>query len=389
MNIQQSLAEVAIQLPHILLPNKEVDYSKFAVIACDQYSANKNYWGKVKSWVGNAPSSLNIILPEAYLGQNDKEAVQHINTTMKSYLENHVFQTISHSLVYVRRHTTTGIRKGLVVALDLDLYDYTSGSTSMIRATELTIVDRLPMRIAIRENASVEIPHIMVLINDKKDALMSILEKEYKQCDCLYDFELMMNGGHISGYQINQEKILADIAKVLKNLLQENKGFLYAIGDGNHSLAAAKAIWEKIKPTLSAEQKMTHPARYSLVELVNLYDPALKFEPIHRLVMNVDTQQLEKDLNLNPNQYADLQVLQPKLDEWLKHHPQAELEYIHGEEECRELGKKPNHYPIIFGEFEKDSLFEVVETKGAFVRKSFSMGEANDKRFYLEAKRIQ
>ncbi|MGL4347145.1 MAG: DUF1015 domain-containing protein, partial [Chitinophagaceae bacterium] len=308
MHIQQSFAEVAIQLSNILLPNKDIDYSKFAVIACDQYSANKNYWEEVKLGIGNSPSSFNIILPEAYLEENDKDAVQQINTTMQTYLENNVFQTISNSLIYVRRHTTTGIRKGLVVALDLEQYDYTSGSNSMIRATEYTIVDRLPTRIAIRENAIMEIPHIMVLINDKKDMLMSMLEKSYKQLHCLYDFDLMMNGGHISGYQINQEKILLEVVKILKNLLQENNGFLYAIGDGNHSLAAAKAIWEKIKSTLSKDQKINHPARYSLVELVNLYDSAFKCEPIHRLVMNIDTSQFKKDLNLNANESLDLQV---------------------------------------------------------------------------------
>lgn len=390
-NTEKLLKEVGIKIDNILLPNKSVDLSLFSVVACDQYSAQKEYWTDVKNIVKNKPSSYNLILPEAYLTKDNSEYKKNITTTMREYIDNKTLVDIGKCFVYVRRHTVSGIRKGLVVSLDLEHYSYTPGNKSLMRATEKTVVERLPVRIDIRESAKIEIPHVMVLIDDKKNKLMNMLESEYKNLECLYNFELMKNGGSIEGYKVDSNDIYLSIANILHELLaNSNDNFLYAVGDGNHSLAAAKTIWENKKKTLTKESQENDFARYSLVEIVNLYDEALIFEPIHRLLINVDRNKMESELNINFSDNHDLQTLQPKLDEYLSKHPESEIEYIHGKNECIELASDKNKkcVPIVFGDFEKDSLFDVVSKNGVYVRKSFSMGHAFEKRYYLESKII-
>lgn len=387
---KQALAEVGVSLPNILLPADSVDLHRFSVIACDQFTAQPEYWQDVENIVGDVCSTLRITLPEVYLADNNDDAIDRINTTMRQYLEKHLLVDIGETFIYLRRRTSAGVRQGLVVALDLEQYDYTKDAKSMIRATEGTIVDRLPPRIKIRSGAPLETPHIMVLIDDHENRLMSLLAEQVETMECLYDFTLMKDGGHSEGYRVDAPKIVLEIARILKELkLQGGDNFLFAMGDGNHSFAAAKACWDAIKPTLSPKERENHPARYALAELVNLYDPALTFEPIHRLLYNVDPDAVQRELGFNAANPPDAQMLQPKLDEWLKAHPEAELEYIHGEQECRELGDKPDRLAIVFPEFDRDSLFAVVRQKGAFVRKSFSMGEARDKRYYLECRKIK
>lgn len=388
---KKALAAVGVKVPSILLPDKDADFSKFSVIACDQFSARADYWHEVEALVGSAPSALNLILPEAYLCDNNDERIEKINKTMEEYLSKDVLTDIGETFVFLRRNTTSGVRKGLVLALDLEHYDYSKDAKTMIRATEGTIIERLPPRIKIRENAPLESPHIMVLIDDKADRLMSYLESRVDSFECLYDFDLMQNGGHSTGFRVDSETDLLKIAEILSDLkAQGGDDFLFAMGDGNHSFATAKACWEKIKPTLSAEQRENHPARWALVEVVNLYDKALRFEPIHRLLYNVDPEEFCRELGFDPENPPDAQVLQPKIDAYLAAHPEAELEYIHGEDECRKLAAADSRrLAIIFGEFERDSLFSVVRQNGAFVRKSFSMGEAVDKRYYLECRKIK
>ncbi len=387
---KQALAEVGVSLPNILLPAKSVDLHRFSVIACDQFSAQPDYWQTVEALVGDACSTLRITLPEAYLSQNNDADIARINAAMQAYIGQRLLTDIGETFVYLRRRTSTGIRQGLVVALDLEQYDYAAHAKSMIRATEGTIVERLPPRIKIRSGAPLETPHIMVLIDDRENRLMQLLAEQAEELECLYDFTLMQGGGHSTGYRVDDPALLLEIADILKALkTQGGDDFLFAMGDGNHSFAAAKACWEALKPTLSPEAQKTHPARWALAELVSLYDPALHFEPIHRLLYNVDPDAVQRALGFDGSNPPDAQVLQPKLDEWLKAHPEVELEYIHGEAQCRALADRPDRLAIIFPAFERDTLFEVVRQKGAFVRKSFSMGEARDKRYYLECRQIK
>lgn len=390
-DVLKSLSEVGLALPYILLPNKDIPYEKFAVIACDQFTAQPEYWQAVKEFAGDSPSALNLMLPEAYLSRQTDETVNEINRTMERYVKKGVLCDIGQTFIYLRRRISTGVRRGLVVALDLECYDYNCHSQSLIRATEATIPDRLPPRMKIREGASLEMPHIMVLIDDKRDSLMDMLDDAVDSMPCLYDFTLMLGGGHLAGYRVDSPELLAAVAKILNELKSEScDNFLYAMGDGNHSLAAAKGCWEQIKKGLTEQERESHPARFALVEIVNLYDKALVFEPIHRLLYNVDPDEAQKEIGFDAANAPDAQVLQPKLDEYLKHHPKAKQEYIHGAEECRKLAEgHKDRLAIVFPEFDRDSLFDVVRQNGAFVRKSFSMGQATDKRYYLECHKIK
>lgn len=387
---KQALAEVGVSLPNILLPADGIDLHRFSVIACDQFTAQPDYWQNVEDIVGDACSTLRITLPEVYLSENNDVAIDRINATMQRYLDKRLLVDVGETFIYLRRRTTTGVRQGLVVALDLEQYDYAKDSKSMIRATEGTIIERLPPRVKIRSGAPLETPHIMVLLDDRQNQLMHLLADRMETLECLYDFTLMKGGGHSTGYRVDDPALLLEIAHILDELKRQGgDNFLYAMGDGNHSFAAAKAYWEALKPTLSPEARENHPARYALAELVSLYDPALKFEPIHRLLYHVNSDQVQCELGFDAANPPDAQVLQPMLDQWLKNHPEAALEYVHGAEECRELGDVPDRLAIVFSAFERDSLFEVVRKNGAFVRKSFSMGEARDKRYYLECRKIK
>ena len=314
---------------------------------------------------------------------------------MDSYLQEGILQPAGCGLVYVRRQVgekadgTPLIRHGLVAAIDLTCYDYVPGNHNRIRATEATVKERLPERIHIREKASLEMPHVLVMLDDEENRLTQLLESRKDQLRRLYDFDLMQDGGHIEGYFIDSEEDLQRVADVMKILDQKcEDGFLMAVGDGNHSLAAAK------------ETFLAHPEnpllRYALVELISVYDEGLSFHPIHRLLMNLDPAdipEIKKTLGLDQDQAPDLQKLQPAMDEWLesyrKDHPKAELEYIHGEKECRTLGEKPGNLAIVFDSFERGSFFKTVLENGNFVRKSFSLGEAREKRYYLESRKIK
>ena len=388
-NIKEKLAKVGAGLPKILFPAEGVDLTRFAAVACDQYSAQPEYWQDVKTFVGGAPSALELMMPEAWL-QINTDHQEKINKNMERYLENGTLRELGEGMVFLHRTTTTGDRRGLVLMLDLEEYDFTPGSSSLIRATEKTVVERLPTRIEIRKNAPIEMPHIMVLIDDRENTLMGRLDKAVTERKPLYDFPLMQGSGALKGWFINDAKTLDTVADALAEL--KNKaagGMLYAMGDGNHSFAAAKAHWDTLKGTLPEGIRKNHPARWGMVELVNLYDSALSFEPIHRLIMNVDPKALQDELGFDAKNPPSLQDLQPKLDEWLLSHPEAEIEYIHGREDCLELAKADDRLAIVWDEFKKDTLFSDVEKHGVLCRKTFSMGSAPDKRFYLECRKIK
>lgn len=389
MSATERLAVLGLSVPELLLPREDVDLSCFSVVACDQFSAQPDYWERVRHTVGDAPSALNLILPEAWL-QNGEAHTASIVPTMERYLQDGILRSIGEGMVFLHRQCSCGLRRGLVVAFDLEEYDYKGSSNALLRPTEQTVEERLPPRAAIRRNAPVELPHVLVLFNDPEDALMNALEQCVAGKKPLYDFTLMENGGNLTGWQLREEGEYAVLASELEKLRRNAPdGMLFAMGDGNHSFAAAKLHWENLKKTLPEKELENHPARYALCELVNLYDKGLLFEPIHRLLIGVDPERVCEELEIDPVSPPPLQELQPKLDAWLTLHPNAELEYIHGADTCRELGEKNGCLAIVWEQFDRDSLFPWVSAHGPLCRKSFSLGHPEEKRYYLESRRIR
>ena len=412
----------------ILLP-QNCDLTKWSVVACDQYTSQNDYWERVAQTVGDAPSTLKLILPESQLEDGHfEEHVADINRTMDAYLDQGLFRTLPNALIYVERWLDNKkLRRGLVGVVDLECYDYNAGSSSLIRATEGTVITRLPPRVAVRRNASLELPHIMALVNDPDKQLIEHLTYETDRMEEVYDFDLMERGGHITGYLV-PEDLQADVCEILNTLARPHdfarkydaKGkpvLLFAIGDGNHSLAAAKAAYEEKKQHTPQEQWADLPARYALVELVNLHDESLEFEPIHRVCFDVDADELMKDFLAAypgahygegeghtityvfdtevgkitiPKPTAQLPVgtLQDFLDQWMQTHS-GRIDYVHGDDVTWELGRKPGNIGFLLPAMGKDELFKTVIFDGALPRKTFSMGEAHDKRFYLEARKIK
>lgn len=392
-----------IQSAKILLPREGINLNKWAVVACDQFTSEPEYWDEVATYVGNEPSTLRIILPEVYLESPDKEArIEKINATMKDYLDSGILRERFEGLMLVERETRKK-RRGLVVALDLENYEYTKGSKTLIRATEGTVESRIPPRLEIRKNALVELPHIMVLIDDPNKTVIEPLFEE--NLEKVYDFELMMRGGHIKGWKIDDQNLIEKINQNLEKLISSD-GFLFAMGDGNHSLATAKAHWNNIKNNLNEEEKIDHPARFALVELVNVHDEGLEFEPIHRVIFGVESDKLEnflagegKAVKMVSNGEEKIMRLkevgsnlvvgdlQKLLDEFLQQNPEVKIDYVHGEEAVKKLAVGNNVGFILEG-MKKEELFPTVEKDGALPRKTFSMGEAEEKRYYLESRKI-
>ena len=418
--------KIPFKAGNILIP-KNIDMSKWSVVACDQYTSEPDYWNEVKSIVGDSPSTLNLTLPEIYLEDSDvDERIKNINESMKKMLEDGIFTEYKDSMIYLERTQSDGkVREGVIGIVDLEYYSYEKGSQTLIRATEKTVIERIPPRMKVRENAELELPHIMILIDDESKTIIENLKNEVKQTDVVYDFDLMQNGGHIKGYKLNDESINEIINKLGhladKEYFEEKYGvkdkgvLLFAMGDGNHSLATAKACYEKLKETMSEEEYLNHPARYALVELVNLHSEALEFEAIHRVLFDVDVDDLINSLNdyyeineegngqkfelITKNMDKVLYISNPKsnipvgsiqifLDEYLQDH-NGKIDYIHGEDVTKELGSKEGNVGIVFDSMSKNDLFKTVILDGVLPRKTFSMGHSNDKRFYLEARKIK
>ncbi len=441
--------DVGVCIPEILLPCKKANLNKWSVVACDQYTSQPEYWKKVEELVGNEPSTLHMIFPEVYLEKIDKqEKINAINNKMKEYFTDDILCNDGSFFVLVDRATShTKSRKGLIIAVDLEKYDYNKGSQSLIRATEQTVVDRLPPRIKIRENAPVELPHIMILIDDRQRTVIEPLAEKTSQFEKIYDFELMMDGGHLKGYKISDSGSISGIIDALGKLASpsdfeakykagSDKGvLLFAVGDGNHSLAAAKGHWENIKKTLPQNEMEDHPARFALVELVNVHDEGLQFEPIHRVVFNVSPDDLlkkiqdyygakvsikqvvdvnslmseAKELNKLSNRHVipyvtsegqgiiivedpeltlEVGTLQAYLDNYVNNNPEVKIDYIHGDETVVSLASKPGCIGFLLPSMKKEDLFKTVIMEGALPRKTFSMGEAEEKRYYLECRKI-
>ncbi|MCJ7612637.1 MAG: DUF1015 domain-containing protein [Candidatus Aminicenantes bacterium] len=443
----QAIESIGLGIPSVLLPRDGTDLNKWAVIACDQFTSEQEYWHTVQSIAGDAPSSLNLIYPEVYLGEKDSEArIQRIRTFMKRYLDEGLFVERP-GFVYVERRVARQTRRGLLMCVDLERYDYSRGSRSLIRATEGTILERIPPRVRIREGAPLELPHIMILIDDPHDSVIGPLASGRAAHEKLYDFELMMGSGRLAGYRVVDPKLEEGVVCGLEKLAEpalfaEKYGLspgapvlLFAMGDGNHSLATAKAIWEKAKETASDPAAiLASPLRYALVELVNLYDPALHFEPIHRVLFDVaDNPGLVKSLErrfgdslrlykasglesmrkevesqkglaqkvglISPGGYAVAEfsrpdfvlpvgTLQDFLDQYLAARGARAIDYVHGTEAVDSLGRKPGNAGVFLPAMNKTDLFKTVILDGALPRKTFSMGEAREKRFYMEARRL-
>lgn len=416
---------VPFKAGNILIP-KNVDMTKWSVVACDQYTSEPKYWEEVSEIVGDNPSTLNLTLPEIYLEDNDvNERIKNINKNMEKVLNDDLFVEYPDSMIYLERTQSDGkVREGLMGIVDLEAYSYEVGSQTPIRATEKTVIERIPPRVKVRENALLELPHIMILIDDEKKDIIENLKNEVNEGDVVYDFDLMQNGGHIKGYKLSNNVInevntkleaLANKDYFEKKYNVKNKGvLLFAMGDGNHSLATAKACYEKLKETLSEEEYLNHPSRYALVELVNLHSSALEFEAINRVVFNVDSNDLinklkefyeistdgngeefeivTKDLDevwyiKNPKSNIAVGSIQIFLDEYLKNN-NGKIDYIHGDDVTKDLARKGN-VGFIFKPMKKEELFKTVILDGALPRKTFSMGHSYDKRYYLEARKIK
>jgi len=438
--MMKNISDIGIQIPQVYLPKPDTDLTKWAVIACDQFTSQPEYWDQVEKVVGEAPSTLNLTFPEVYLEKpGGEQRIQNVQTSMRKYMDEGILQP-QDGLIYVERTVDGKTRKGIVLCLDLEAYDYTRGSSSLIRATEGTIVDRLPPRIKIREGALLELPHILVLIDDPQHTVIEPLRAAKTQFEKLYDFDLMLGSGHLAGYAVNDEfenKVVGGLRKLADpetfaakyGISQDQPVLLFAMGDGNHSLATAKAIWEKMKPQVG----MDHPARYALVEVENVHDEGLDFEPIHRVVFGLKKDlfaELEKTFgnNLtykpvagaqemvravdsaagesqaigwvgggkgfgvieiaNPSSNLPVGTLQPFLDVFLKEGGAEKIDYVHGEDVTVKLGSQPDNAGFYLPGMSKSDLFKTVILDGSLPRKTFSMGEAREKRFYMEARKI-
>ena len=436
------IPDLGIAVPTVQLPKAGVDLNKWAVIACDQFTSEPEYWNDVKRHIGDAPSTLNITFPEVFLEQPDEqERIDTIQKTMREYLENGIVQP-REGFIYVERTALGKTRRGIILCLDLDRYDFNKGSTSLIRATEGTIVERLPPRIKIRNDAALELPHILVLIDDPQKTVIEPLRQASSKFEKLYDFDLMLGSGHLTGYAISSE-FEQQIVSAIRDLASpqtfakkygisaDQPVLLFAMGDGNHSLATAKAIWEKLKPQVGSD----HPARYALVEIENVHDEGLKFEPIHRVLFNlkkdllaefrshfgsnfsytpvaseaemvkrVDAARGDKqavglvgsgsigkfgviEISL-PSTNLAVGTLQIFLDAFLKSGGAEKIDYVHGTDVVVRLGSQDGNAGFYLAGMNKSDLFKTVILDGALPRKTFSMGEAREKRFYMEARKI-
>lgn len=387
----------------ILLPKK--DFNKWSVIACDQYTSEPEYWAETEKTVGDSPSALNIVLPEVYLQKDNSERIGKINENMKKYIEDGVFNTVENAFVLTLRTLKDGkLRQGIVGLIDLEDYSYESGADTLIRATEQTVLERIPPRVEIRRDATLEIPHVMLLIDDKDRTVIEPLTAEKESFEKLYDFTLMQNAGSIEGYKISEDAA-EKLSQTLENLAQKTAGgLLFAVGDGNHSLATAKECYKQGKGS-----------RYALVEVVNIHDLSLEFEPIYRALFGTDPEKLinefvssmggeykgegahkytcifgGKEIEISIKAKSELAVadLQIFLDDYIKRNPQVKIDYIHGIENTKKLCTKADTLGFIFEGMGKDDLFPAVAADGSLPRKTFSMGCADDKRFYLEARKI-
>lgn len=414
------MSETVFSPADILLP-QGVDMQKWSVVACDQYTSEPEYWDRVSQTVGDCPSTFPMILPEVYLNAPDaKQRIARINESMQDALDSGILRCLSDSYVYLERTIAPGkVRRGLIGKLDLMAYEYGKGSQSAVRPTEGTVESRLPPRIKVREHAPLETPHIMILIDDPAKTVIEPLAQTTDALEQVYDFTLMEHGGAVRGWQVtgtarqSVDDALADMCTERKRHIEQP--LLFAVGDGNHSLATAKACFEKLRQTLPKEQWEQHPARWALVELVNIHDEAMEFEPIHRVLFDVDPAHVLKELSAyysigysdagqtfytvlngqktrlsiqNPSSQLAVGSLQNFLDDYLAKFG-GRVDYIHGDDVVLQLSHGERTLGFLLPSMKKSELFPTVTADGALPRKTFSMGHAYEKRYYLECRAIQ
>ena len=416
-----SFDRVGIRPARILLPAPSVPRETWACIACDQYTSEPDYWQKAFAAAGSAPSALRLILPEVYLKES-ADRIPVIHAAMAQYLrEGLLAPAVDPGFILCERTVPSGTRLGLVCTVDLEQYSFEKGSLPLVRPTEQTIASRLPPRLVIRRGAPVELTHIMILIDDPGRTVLEPLQARKDSLRKVYDFDLMMDGGHLEGWAVDRAADLEAVDSAMNSLLDSLGAdpLLLAVGDGNHSLATAKAYWNELKQNLTEEEQENHPARFALCEIVNIHDEALLFEPIHRVVTGTDAGALlagwqayaaERGMTLdaaeghrftvvsakgdtvvtvgNPEGAIPCETIQKFLDDFLARHPEAEIDYIHGEQSLRTLASAPGAAGFLLPEIDKKSFFSDVKKLGVLPRKTFSMGEADEKRFYMEAKEI-
>ena len=390
----------------ILLPKNIKD--TWAVIACDQFTSDKAYWERVKQTVGDDNSTFNMILPEIFLEDNAKERIENINATMQKYLDDGVFHEYKDSMIFVSRKQSDGlVLDGIIGAVNLSDYDFKKGAKALVRASEQTVVERIPPRVEIRRDAPLEFPHILLLIDDPTLSVIEPIFNQKQTLTKLYDLNLMENGGEVEGYLLD-EKTIAKVQKALENLVEnDDDKLLFAVGDGNHSLATAKQIADTTDGVLN---------QTAMVEIVNIHSPAINFEPIYRVLFDCDTDKVladfiednggqydgddaqvftvvtascETKVGLKPTAKLPVGTLQTYLDKYLKKHSEIKIDYIHGEGAVKDLCKAQNTIGFLFEGMKKDELFEAIRQDGSLPRKTFSMGHAEDKRYYIEGRRIK
>ena len=426
--------QLGLKIPEIMLPREGADYKKWAVVACDQYTSDPAYWQNAEEIVGDAPSTLRLMLPEYYLGKPDEEErISAIRSSMKEYVDKGTLRTLPKGCVLVRRTAEGRSRLGLVICVDLDAFDYRAGADSLIRSTEKTIVERIPPRLKIRKGAMLELPHILILIDDPDRTVIEPLE--HAGGEVVYDTDLMLGGGHITGTFLSEEKMsgaleaMSVLFEKAEKTYGTGKAMLMAMGDGNHSLATAKANWEEIRKTVPEDERESHPARYALCELENIHDEGIVFEPIHRVVfsdgkasgaqMIEETRQILAEQNKDaviagkgtkakegqfaipvicadgekvllidqPSSKIEVGALHNALDLLLKQKGYR-IDYIHGEDAVRSLAAEDGNAGFLLPPMDKFRLFPAVASDGALPRKTFSMGEAVEKRYYIEARSL-
>jgi len=437
------LSELGITIPEILMPDQKIDLSTWAVIACDQYTSDQAYWNSVESLCKKEASTLHITLPEIYLKAHDLQArIKAIHSTMEQYDQKGIMRSLGEGLMYIERHTHSGLRQGLLTAFDLEHYDFSPDSKTLIRATEGTIIDRIPPRLAVRAQASMEVPHIMILIDDPACTVIENIKAALKNAKPEYAIELMKNGGTVQGWFLQSETLIAPVLSALKSLKTESSKrqnsstpLLFAMGDGNHSLATAKVSWNNIKQKLldegsSLDEVMLHPARFALAELVNIHSSGLRFEPIHRTIFCAAPQSYTRLLSAMDEIETIKTVSEPEIvaalshkdlgqrtmgvfdgQQWLqltlksscallppaiadqafsllqKTDNEAEIDFIHGWQDACQLAG-PKAVSVLLPVIARDMLFSRVQSFGPLPRKAFSMGEAEEKRYYVEARKI-
>ncbi|MEG0251600.1 MAG: DUF1015 domain-containing protein [Christensenellaceae bacterium] len=420
---------LGFKIPQILMPAQNVNLKKWSCVACDQFTSQPEYWNDVEKFVGNAPSTLHMVLPEIYLEHEDVEQrMEHLKNVMFDYLDTGVLEAMPHGVMLTERNIDGKIRKGILLAMDLEQYDYHIENKPLIRATEQTVMSRIPPRVKIRRDAPVEIPHIMLMIDDEQDSVIGALHMQRK--NMVYDFDLMMDGGRCQGWLFSDEKALDGMIDAIAGL-KKHDNMLFCVGDGNHSLATAKTIWDDLKQGLSAAQRENHPLRYALCEVINLRDRAVEFMPIHRVLFGTNAAgcaqfvvdrlrekgakaklifgrwrtETEHDGTFQiPFLYRDgagkITIEEPRhplaigevqdvFDEYIKRNPQTKMDYIHGDGAFEELARGYDNIGFYFEALKKSAFFDTIVKCGVLPKKTFSLGEAEQKRYYLECRALK